>query len=119
MEARILVPLDGSRLAEQALSCAITLGRGLPAELVLFRAVSIPSDVQEALDKAGLRAGPLMKQLETEAHEYLEAMSHLLAKTDLSFSRVVRHGLAADAIVNRIKEASEREKSSIDLRRRS
>ena len=26
METRILVPLDGSRLAEQALSCAMTLG---------------------------------------------------------------------------------------------
>jgi nucleotide-binding universal stress UspA family protein len=67
METRILVPLDGSRLAEQALSCAMTLGRGLPAELVLFRAVSIPSDVQEALDKADLKPGPLMEQLETDA----------------------------------------------------
>jgi nucleotide-binding universal stress UspA family protein len=104
METRILVPLDGSRLAEQALSCAMTLGRGLPAELVLFRAVSLPSDVQEALDGAGLKPGPIMEQLETEAHEYLEAMSLLLAKTDLNFSRVVRHGLAADAIVDCIEE---------------
>jgi nucleotide-binding universal stress UspA family protein len=100
VKSRILVPLDGSRLAEQALSCAMTLGRGLPAELVLFRAVSIPSDVQEALDKAGLRAEPLMERLETEANEYLEAMSHLLSETGLSFSHVVRHGLAADAILD-------------------
>jgi nucleotide-binding universal stress UspA family protein len=104
METRILVPLDGSRLAEQALSCALTLGRGLPAELVLFRAVAIPSDVQEALDEADLGSGPLMEQLETEAHEYLEAMSHLLAKTDVSFSQVVRHGLAADAILDCVEE---------------
>jgi len=105
METRILVPLDGSRLAEQALSCAMTLGRGLPAKLILFRAVSIPSDVQESLDKAGLKAGPLMERLETDANEYLEAMSHLLPKTGPSFSHVVRHGLAADAILDFLEQS--------------
>jgi len=105
METRILVPLDGSRLAEQSVSCAMTLGRGLPAELVLFRAVSIPSDVQEALDKAGLKAGPLMERLETDANEYLDAMSHLLPKTGLSFSHVVRQGLAADAILDFLEQS--------------
>jgi nucleotide-binding universal stress UspA family protein len=103
VETRILVPLDGSRLAEQALSCAMTLGRALSAELVLFRAISIPSDVQEALDKAGLRPDPLLERLETEADEYLEAMSHILAKTDLSFSHVVGHGLPAGAIVDYVE----------------
>ena len=60
METRILVPLDGSRLAEQSLPYAMTLGRSLPAELVLLCAVSVPSDVQEALEKAGLtKIGPV------------------------------------------------------------
>jgi nucleotide-binding universal stress UspA family protein len=99
METRILVPLDGSRLAEQSLPYAMTLGRRLPAELVLFCAVSIPSDVQESLEKAGLRPDPLFEQLEIEASEYLEAMSHLLSKVDLNFSQVVLRGPAADAIV--------------------
>jgi nucleotide-binding universal stress UspA family protein len=101
---QILVPLDGSALAEQALSCAVMLARGLSAELVLFRAVSIPSDVQEALDKASLKPGPLMDRLETDAREYLEAMSYLLPKTGLSFSQVVRQGLAADAIVDYVEQ---------------
>ena len=100
METRILVPLDGSRLAEQALSFAMMLGRDLPAELVLFRAISIPPDVQEALDKADLKPDPLLERLESEANEYLEAMSQLLSKTDLSFSHVIVHGLAAGAIVD-------------------
>jgi nucleotide-binding universal stress UspA family protein len=104
METRILVPLDGSRLAEQALTCAMTLGRGLKAELVLFRAIAIPSDVQEALDRADLNPDPLMKKLETEANEYLDAMSHILTKADLRFSHVVRHGLAADAIVDYVEQ---------------
>lgn len=103
METRILVPLDGSHLAEQALSFAMTLGRDLPAELVLFRAISIPPDVQEALDRASLKSDPLMERLETEASEYLEAMSLLLSKTDLQFRHVVGHGLAAGAIVDYVR----------------
>jgi nucleotide-binding universal stress UspA family protein len=99
MGTRILVPLDGSRLAEQSLPYAMTLGRSLPAELVLLCAVSVPSDVQEALEKAGLTPDALMEELEIKASEYLEAMSHLLAKNGLSFSRAVLRQLAADAIV--------------------
>jgi nucleotide-binding universal stress UspA family protein len=91
--------LDGSRLAEQSLPYAMTLGQSLPAEIVLLCAVSVPSDVQEALEKAGLTPDPLMEELEIEACEYLEAMSHLLAKNGLSFSHAVLRQLAADAIV--------------------
>ncbi len=97
---QILVPLDGSALAEQALSCAVTLGLGLPASVVLFRAVSIPHDVQKTLDEASLKPGPLMERLENDAQEYLESVGYLLRETELSFEYVVRHGLAADAIVD-------------------
>ena len=51
METKILVPLDGSRLSEQSLPYAMTLGQRLPAELVLLSAVSIPSDTLESLEK--------------------------------------------------------------------
>ena len=99
MPTRILVPLDGSRLAEQALSYAMTLGRGLPAELVLFRAISIPSDVQDALDKAELKPGSLLARLETDAGEYLTAIAHFAQQSGLSASHIVRRGPAADVIV--------------------
>ena len=99
MQTRILVPLDGSRLAEQALSYAMTLARGLPAELVLFRAISIPSDVQDALDKAALKPGSLLARLETDASEYLAAIAHFAQQSGLTASPVVRRGPAADVIV--------------------
>jgi nucleotide-binding universal stress UspA family protein len=99
METRILVPLDGSRLSEQSLPYAMTLGQRLPAELVLFSAVSIPSDVREALEKAGLEPEPLFEELEIEAGEYLEALAHLLSKAELSVSHVVLRSRAAEAIV--------------------
>ena len=56
MVSPILVPLDGSRLAEQALPCAVMLGKGLSAELVLLRAVSMETDADQALKEIGLDA---------------------------------------------------------------
>ena len=100
MVTQILVPLDGSSLAEQALSCAMTLGRGLPAELVLFRAVSISPDTQEILDDAGLKADELMERLEAEASDYLHGIADQLRKAGLSVCQVVQHGPAAEAIVD-------------------
>ena len=76
METRILVPLDGSRLSEQSLSYAMTLGQRLPAQLVLCGAVSIPSDIREALEKEGLETEPLFEELEIEAGEYLKALAY-------------------------------------------
>jgi hypothetical protein len=49
MATQILAPLDGSALAEQALSCAVTLAQGLLSDLVLFRAVSIPLDFEDIM----------------------------------------------------------------------
>ena len=49
MTNRILVPLDGSNLAERALPCAQMLARGLSAELVLLRAISLPAEVKDTL----------------------------------------------------------------------
>jgi len=100
METRILVPLDGSRLAEQALSCAMTLGRGLPAELVLFRAVSIPSDVQAVLAFADMQADALLDQFEIEANDYLRGTAHSLRGGSLDIQTVVHHGPAAESIVD-------------------
>jgi len=98
--AQILVPLDGSPLAEQALACAMTLGRGLPAELVLLRAVSIPPDTREMLDSARLEAAALMEQLEVEASNYLRRIAGQLQDVGLSVRQVVQHGPAAEAIVD-------------------
>jgi len=92
--------LDGSPLAEQALACAMTLGRGLPADLVLFRAVSIPPDTREILDSAGLEAAALMEQLEVEANDYLGKVAGQLQGAGLSIRQVVRQGPAAEAIVD-------------------
>jgi nucleotide-binding universal stress UspA family protein len=105
METKIIVPLDGSPLSEQSLPYVTTLGQRLPAELVLFSAVAIPSDVLEALAKAGLGSEPLFEELEIEAGEYLEAVSPRLSKAELSVSHVVLRSRAAEAVVAYAEQA--------------
>jgi nucleotide-binding universal stress UspA family protein len=100
MSDRILVPLDGSTLAEQALGCAIALARALPAELVILRAVSIPPDTREILNNAGLEAATLREQIETEASTYLREVASELQDAGLSMRQVVRHGPPSEAIVD-------------------
>jgi len=98
--AQILVPLDGSPLAERALACAMELGRSLPAELVLLRAISFPPDFRETLDDVGLKTVAIMEQLKAEANDYLREVSGELRGADLSVRGVVRHGPAAEVIVD-------------------
>jgi nucleotide-binding universal stress UspA family protein len=100
MATKILVPLDGSTLAEQAVSCATMLARGLPAELILFRAVSIPSDIKEVLDLAELSSEAPITPLVTEATGYLEQVAEQIRRTGLSVNTVVYCGPAADAILD-------------------
>ncbi|MFC2037272.1 universal stress protein [Chloroflexota bacterium] len=97
MTTEILVPLDGSPLAEQALSCAVTLGRGLPAELVLFRAEFVP---WRYLESAAAKEGNLLEQIEVEANQYLQGVADQVRQAGLSVQTVVQHGLAPQAIVN-------------------
>jgi nucleotide-binding universal stress UspA family protein len=99
MASRILVPLDGSSLAEQAISCAMTLARALPAELLLLRAFWIPTDVQGRLAEAAVDPQPILYQLETEADSYLSALTEGLRADGMSVRHYVRHGPAAETIL--------------------
>ena len=103
METRILVPLDGSPLAERALHCAEMLGRELPAELVLLRSVSIPFDAREVL--AGRKTDILVEQLEARAETYLSRVAAEMQGVGLGVSWVVEHGAAAEAIVDTAADA--------------
>ncbi|MGD9374751.1 MAG: universal stress protein [Anaerolineae bacterium] len=100
MKAQILVPLDGSPLAEQALSYAITLGQSLPAQLVLLRAVFIPPDDRNLLDKAGTAEDVVRGQLEREAEIYLDDIVAHLQTAGLDARSLVQAGPAEEVIVD-------------------
>ena len=106
MTNRILVPLDGSPLAEQAISCAAPLAQGLSAEVVLFRAVWIPTDVRDSLDRSTIEMDTIMDRLEAEANDYLAGMAEQLAETGLNVRQEVRRGPAAEAILDYAAQAN-------------
>jgi nucleotide-binding universal stress UspA family protein len=96
---QILVPLDGSPLAQQVLPCAMALSQGLGSELILFGAVSIPSDTQEILDKAGVKSDALLEELKAEADEHLREAVGKLRERGVTARHVLQCGPAADSIV--------------------
>jgi nucleotide-binding universal stress UspA family protein len=93
---RIMLPLDGSDLAEQALPLAIELAASAQAELILFHAVAptveaypyprIPSDVQLAL--------------RDHARQQLTARAEQLRQQQIAATPVVVLGQPAAAIVD-------------------
>ena len=106
METRILVPLDGSSLAEQALPYAVTLARGLSAELVLLRAIWVLPDILEMLDRSTLELNAIVAQLEADANGYLGTLVEQLEKAGLSARSVVRRGPAAETILDYADQVS-------------
>ena len=99
MATRILVPLDGSDLAERALPCAIMLAQRLPAGLDLFRAVSISPDLDDILGHTLHDVEPHMGELEDGAHGYLDQVAEGLRASGLGVRTVVWRGPASDKIV--------------------
>jgi nucleotide-binding universal stress UspA family protein len=88
MFTSILVPLDGTRESEVALSPARTLASTLGAEIILLRVV--PTD-----GKVSVLSTPELN----EAFDYLESVASRLHQTDVHIEVVVSHGGPADTIV--------------------
>jgi len=94
---RILVPLDGSALAEAAIDAALDIGRGTASKLVLLRAAEAhtlpgadPTDEQVAVVR--------------EAEEYLAAVSERLTKRGVKdVDTSVWYGPAAAAVIEAAK----------------
>ena len=100
MTSQILVPLDGSALAERALSCALMLAQGLPADLILLCAVSIPPDFEDVLRDVPEDVEAQIEQLGDEARGYLSEVAARLKASDLSVRATVEWGPAAEVIVD-------------------
>ena len=96
---RILVPLDGSRLAEQALPEAITLAKANRSEIWLLQSVEFPEYWGE--EYAGMHALPAListEEQEAAARAYLLQMAAGLTAEQISAQIVVTTGHAASAI---------------------
>ncbi|MGB3713290.1 MAG: universal stress protein [Candidatus Promineifilaceae bacterium] len=101
---RILVPLDGSEMAEQALEPAMAIARAAAAELVLLRVVALPYIAVEFLSTER-NIEQIEAEASREASAYLQHLKeslagehHILIRTETII------GPAADAISDYVNE---------------
>jgi nucleotide-binding universal stress UspA family protein len=94
----IVVPLDGSSLAEKALPYVAQLAKGLSLEVILMRAYALPPSAVSR--DFGPHLQEFMKELETEARNYLaEKAEDLKGKGLARISAVVDFGYGAEEII--------------------
>lgn len=97
---RILVPLDGSALAEQALPVAAALARDRRAELVLLRAVDPLTEHEiRAIVRYRERRDELIRRFQAEATEYLTPQQEALEARGQVCRSLVVVDHAGDAIL--------------------
>jgi nucleotide-binding universal stress UspA family protein len=91
MLRRILIPLDGSPLAEAVLEPATQLGDMLGAEYTLFRAVVLPPPLQLPYPAVMIipEQTPVTSVLREQAQGYLDEMAHRLRSRGLRVETAV------------------------------
>lgn len=103
MFSKILVPLDGSKVAEQALPFARILAGTLKTPIELLQAIDISAvSAHMAADKALYLEG-LIAEAERSAREYLERVAHKLAGIDVA--AFIERGKPAEVILDRATAA--------------
>jgi len=99
MYKKILVPLDGSEVAEIALPHALNLVKQSHGELILLSVVQALTPMVTP-DMVAIDTEPIIEQMEAQAEAYL---AHLLQKLEPEVHAkkvIVRETSVADAIVN-------------------
>jgi len=96
---RILVPLDGSSLAELALEPARTLAEAVSAELISLHVTSTPQiDVQPVPGWPGLNA--VAEAADQEADAYLQGVQAAMGDSPVSIRSLCASGPAAERIID-------------------
>lgn len=99
MYGRMLVPLDGSEVAEAILLFAEQVAGPLDAEVILFRVIEPPSPV-ELVASAGVVAPDTFTVRDVEAKAYLSEIQRRLSKKGLrARTRVALGGPPAEEIL--------------------
>ena len=96
---RVVVPLDGSQVAEQALVHARELASRLELEVHLLRVVSRPAPTYIGPEAVEYYYD-LESELEKVATEYLQTTQRTLEQQGLRVTSRIFHGYAADNIVD-------------------
>ena len=96
----VIVPLDGSSLAEQVLAPIADLAKRLDLEVILFRAYNIPYGIYDVGASYAVDLERLSADIEADVQQYLEEKRDALAKAGLEkISYASKEGLSADEII--------------------
>jgi nucleotide-binding universal stress UspA family protein len=96
----IVVPLDGSELAESVLPAVLEMATKLNIEIVLFRAFNVPYSVFGGVRDHIAIVDELLGGIKAEAHDYLEKQTEELKKQGAKVSYVLKQGTSADQIIS-------------------
>jgi nucleotide-binding universal stress UspA family protein len=106
---KVLVPLDGSALAEKALPHAVALARGTASGVVLMRVVP-PITLIEPMGAAFANSAGLWDLYDEQpalAGEYLHAVAERLASLEVEVATHVGEGIPGEVIVGYAQEHPE------------
>ncbi|MEW6083912.1 MAG: universal stress protein [Chloroflexota bacterium] len=102
MYKKILVPLDGSELAEAVLPHAEALAKSENAELVILRVPNIPAGEYIALDP--VVASTIRKDIREEASKYVNEKVDMLKKDHIKATGLTKEGSVPDTILEVAEE---------------
>jgi nucleotide-binding universal stress UspA family protein len=102
MYKKILVPLDGSPLAEAALPHAEALAKSEHAEIVILRVPSAP--VSEFLSRDPMLAEMIHTDMEKESEEYVHNKVTELEKEHIKVTGITKDGPVPDTILDVAEE---------------
>jgi nucleotide-binding universal stress UspA family protein len=98
----VIVPLDGSELAESVLPAVTELAKKLDLEIILFRAFNIPYSIYAGADGYyAINFDQLIAEIKDEATSYLERKAEEVKRSGVeNVSFLVKEGLSADQIIS-------------------
>jgi nucleotide-binding universal stress UspA family protein len=98
----VIVPLDGSELAESVLPAVTELAKKLDLEIILFRAFNIPYSIYAGADGYyAINFDQLIAEIKDEATGYLEKRTEEIRRKGVEkVSFLAKEGLSADEIIS-------------------
>jgi nucleotide-binding universal stress UspA family protein len=94
----VIVPLDGSTLAEQVLPFVVELAKKMKLEVILMRAYALPPAI--SAEDYSYYSAELLDHLESEARDYLQGKVNEIKQMGIeNVSSVVNTGYGAEEII--------------------
>ncbi len=104
----VVVPLDGSDLAEEVLPSVVDLAKKLDLEVILFRAYTVPYAIYGGVGVYAVDPDQLIAAIDTDVSQYLQEKADVLRKAGLEkVFCASKEGLSADEIIKFARRTSD------------